>query len=256
MSKDNSILSESELHAYVDHALDGVRMGEVEALLALHPDEAERVEAYRRQNAQLQALFDPVLDEPLPSRLQRPARQWSIPVWRMAAMAAWMAFGGVIGWGLHGRENAAPGDLYALPQQAAIAHVVYTPEVRHPVEVAADSSENEAHLVAWLSKRMGGSIRAPHLSAAGYTLMGGRLLPADDGPAAQFMYGDGQGNRLTLYVHKNAHGNRETAFRFVDENGTKVFYWVDGPFGYALSSSIDKSKLLSVAQLVYRELNP
>ncbi|MHB9116767.1 MAG: anti-sigma factor family protein [Burkholderiales bacterium] len=256
MSQDDSMPSESELHAYIDHRLDEARMGEIEAMLASRPEEAERVEAYRRQNAQLHALFDPILDEAPPSRLQRPARRLSWPIWRIAATAAWMVMGGVVGWGLHGQERAAPGGLYALPQQAAIAHVVYTPEVRHPVEVAADTRDSEAHLVAWLSKRMGGTIRAPHLSSVGYTLMGGRLLPADDGPAAQFMYGDGQGNRLTLYLRKNAQDNRETAFRYADEGGTKVFYWVDGSFGYALSGSIDKSKLLVVAQAVYRELNP
>lgn len=65
------------------------------------------------------------------------------------------------------------------------------------MEVAADQ---EAHLVAWLSKRLGTPLKVPRLDTLGFGLVGGRLLPGDQGPVAQFMYQDGQGQRLTLYV--------------------------------------------------------
>jgi hypothetical protein len=37
----------------------------------------------------------------------------------------------------------------------------------------------EAHLIQWLSKRLGRQLIAPDLTAGGFQLMGGRLLPAD-----------------------------------------------------------------------------
>ena len=52
----------------------------------------------------------------------------------------------------------------------------------------------EAHLMQWLSKRLGRQLVTPDLSGAGLRLMGGRLLPAEDGPAAQFMYENDTGN--------------------------------------------------------------
>ena len=55
----------------------------------------------------------------------------------------------------------------------------------HPVEVGAD---DEQHLVNWLSKRLGVKVRAPKLDDAGMSLVGGRLLPGENGPVAQFMY--------------------------------------------------------------------
>jgi anti-sigma factor RsiW len=143
--------------------------------------------------------------------------------------------------------------MVSLPRQAAIAHVVYAPEVRHPVEVTADQ---ESHLVAWLSKRLGGDVKAPHLAAAGFDLVGGRLLPGDQGPVAQFMYQDGRGQRLTLYVRSDARENKETAFRYAQEGKVGVFYWLDGQFGYALSGEIGKEDLLGVANVVYQQLNP
>lgn len=245
-------ISEKDLHGFADHQLDPAGMAEVEALLASDPGAAERVAVIRKQNEELHALFDPVLDEPVPpALLAMPVAQW--PLVRIAAVVAWLAVGGVMGWGLRGALDATPPEMAALARQAAVAHAVYVPEVRHPVEVGADQ---EQHLVTWLSKRLGAQVKAPSLAELGYGLVGGRLLPAADGPAAQFMYQDGKGRRLTLYVRRGAEGNRETAFRYAQESGVSVFYWVEGPLGYALSGDLEKPELLRVANVVYRQLNP
>lgn len=244
-------VTESELHAYVDGRLDPERRAAVEAWLAAHPGDAERVRAYEKQNLLLRGFYDPVLDEPLPESLRvRPPHR--LPnLQRYAALLAAAVVGGALGWALHGNE---PLEVATdLPRQAALAHVVYAPEVLHPVEVGA---REETHLVAWLSKRLGAPVRAPQLADAGFELVGGRLLPGDTGPAAQFMYQDAAGRRLTLYVRTAAADNRETAFRYAQEGKVGVFYWVDGPFGYALSGELDRPRLLRVAEQVYRALNP
>jgi len=139
-------------------------------------------------------------------------------------------------------------------RRAVVAHATYAPEVRHPVEVGADQ---EAHLVAWLSKRLGAPVRAPKLESVGYNLVGGRLLPGDGSPTAQFMYQCQYGTRVTLYLRTDAASNRETAFRYAREGNVRVFYWVDRKLGYALSSSdISKEDLNKVANAVYQQLNP
>jgi anti-sigma factor RsiW len=242
-------VTEQDLHAYVDRQLDAARRQEVEAHLAADPVAAEKVVAYRRQNETLHALFDPTLDEPIPARLRKPARTtW--PVLRYAAMMGWLAVGLVAGWAARG-PGVVPMTVASLPQQAAIAHVVYSAEVLHPVEVGADQ---EAHLVKWLSKRLGNEVRPPDLNQAGFQLVGGRLLPGSDGPAAQFMYQDAKGLRLTLYVRTHAPDARDTAFRYEKSDRVGVFYWVDGPLGYALSGELDRARLLDVAKLVYHQL--
>lgn len=255
MSEPMQTVNEDELQAYADGRLDELRRAEVAAWLMSHPAEAGRVEECRRQNAALHALFDPVLEEPVPPRLHRPqpAPRFGMPLLRHAAVVAWLALGGTLGWFLHGAQDVRSGASMAFVRQAAMAHVVYTPEVRHPVEVGA---EQEAHLAAWLSKRLGVALKVPHLSEAGYELVGGRLLPGGSGPAAQFMYQDGRGQRLTLYVRTDGGGNRETAFRYARENNIGVFYWIEGPLGYALSGDLEKPELLKAAQAVYRQLNP
>jgi anti-sigma factor RsiW len=135
-----------------------------------------------------------------------------------------------------------------------VAHATYSPEVRHPVEVGADQ---EAHLVTWLSKRLGTQLRAPKLEAVGYTLVGGRLLPGEHGPVAHFMYQCNRGTRVTLYVRSDMASNRSTAFRYSREGAVDVFYWVDSKLGYAVSSGdISKELLLTVANAAYQQLNP
>jgi anti-sigma factor RsiW len=167
--------------------------------------------------------------------------------------------GSVIGFVLRGEpahERATGLAIATLPHMAAVAHVVYTPEVRHPVEVAADQ---EAHLVAWLSKRLGAQLKPPQLSEAGYQLVGGRLLPGDQGEVAQFMYENQDKIRLTLYTQPQVASKATVAdasFRYANEKGIDVFYWTEGRFGYALSGNNGREDMLKLATLVYRQLKP
>jgi anti-sigma factor RsiW len=252
-------ITEADLQAYADGRLAEERRGEVDAWLAARPDEAERLAAYRRLGEALRAAYDPMLAEPVPPRFQRAARHVFLK--RIATTAGWVALGvaigAVAGWQLHeskpvGTPSADIGAVMA--RRAAVAHATYSPEVRHPVEVGADQ---EAHLVAWLSKRLGAPVRAPKLDGVGYSLVGGRLLPGDSGPVAHFMYQCNRGTRVTLYVRTEMSGNRETAFRYAREGNVGVFYWVDRKLGYALSSNdISKDDLFNVANAVYQQLNP
>jgi len=166
------------------------------------------------------------------------------------------AAGALAGWQLHGsRPVVAPAaDAGLMARRAAIAHATYSPEVRHPVEVGADQ---EQHLVAWLSKRLGVKVRAPKLEEAGLALVGGRLLPGESGPVAHFMYQTNNGRRLTMYVRAEPSKNRETAFRYSRENNVGVFYWIDRDSGYAIASAdLNREELLRVATLVYKQLEP
>jgi anti-sigma factor RsiW len=272
-------VTEAELHAYADRQLSSERAAEVAAWLARRPDEAARVRTWESQKRELRELFDTVLDEAVPAPLQRHARRrgpaFGRPGLAAAASIALAVAAGAAGWGLRGARDEArlasvrpPMNDFAA--RAAIAHVVYSPEVKRPVEV---DGEHEDQLVTWLSKRMGAAVKAPHLQSLGYALEGGRLLPGDRGPVAQFMYRDQAGHRLTLYVsnEKPAAAARgpldadlragdaphvETAFRFVSEGPVNVFWWMDGPFRYAITAAADRATLTQVSAEVYRQLEP
>ena len=71
MSEPWGEISDQDLHAYIDGALDRDRRHRVALYLAHSPVEAARVEAFRAQKEGIRALFDDVMVEPLPKRLKR-----------------------------------------------------------------------------------------------------------------------------------------------------------------------------------------
>lgn len=255
----NDPITEADLQAYVDGRLEPGRRVAVESWLAARPDEAERVAAYRRLSGEVRAAYHAMLDEPLPEGLARVGRRRAL-MRHMALAAAWLTLGVAIGAvATLELKNTRPAASVAsesatMARRAAIAHATYSPEVRHPVEVAASE---EPHLIAWLSKRLGVRVRAPKLDEVGMSLVGGRLLPGETGPVAQFMYQTPSGRRLTLYVRQEQARNGESAFRYARERNVGVFYWIDRDCGYAIASSdLSRDELLKVAELVYKQLEP
>lgn len=247
-------ISEADLHAYADGRLDASRSTLVEAWLVSHPDERKRIDEWRSQSATLHRAYDAVLDLSVPPHLVPPERAPMRAQVRRLAFVFWLLLGGLVGYMFRGDGASRDAVVVAqdsLPRMAAVAHAVYTPEVRHPVEVHADQ---EAHLTAWLSKRLGAPLKPPALADAGYQLVGGRLLPGATGSVAQFMYEDASHQRLTLYVQPRSSSAQEASFRYAREEGVDVFYWVDGHFGYALSGNTGRDDMLRLATLVYGQL--
>ena len=231
-----------ELHAYVDGQLGPEVRQRVEARLTAEPQIRRQVEDYVAIREGLKALYGPVAEEAPPARLlRRPRRrQWHRIPLAMAASLLLLVTGGYIGMQLERGHRTPLAGTSSLVREAAMAYAVFTPEVRHPVEVPGDQ---EQHLVTWLTKRIGAQVQAPSLDKLGFTLLGGRLLASNDGPGVLLMYEDAQGRRVVLY-----------AFRYGRAEGVSVFYWLDGPLSYALAGEIDRADLLTVAEAVYRQI--
>jgi anti-sigma factor RsiW len=253
-------VSETDLQAYLDGELDDVRARAVERFIADHPEEAARARSYRRQAALIRRAYRPLIERLIPASMPRSLQAVAQGSregrgGRLAAIAAagllLLAAGGASGWWL---RAMAPADLpveQTFVGDAMTAHVTFAPEVRHPVEVGRDE---EDHLVTWLSRRLGVALSAPDLKPSGWELVGGRLLPAAIGPAAQFMYQDATGRRVTLYVRAVA-DPEETAFRFAGQAPLSAFYWQDGGAAWALLGELPRNELLRLAHAVYRELS-
>ncbi len=253
-------IGESELHAYLDGELTPEDRAEMEALLVASPGEAGLVREFRDLNEAIVQRYAGRLDEPVPHSIQQllariPERGTArrglarrlVPLAAGILVAALAGAGGYFARGLT-TETRRPESTFVTT--AIGAHSVYVPEVRHPVEVGA---AEEAHLVQWLTKRIGANVRAPALAPLGWKLVGGRLLPDRGLPAAQFMYEDATGRRLTLYLRKETSLNN-TAFQFAESDGFGAFYWVDRPLAYAIAGRLGREELTSLATAVYSQL--
>src|SRR3972149_6794694 len=159
----------TDLRAWLFTVMHNVHVNKLRASRATDPLEDEMPELAQRA-PQGDALLVRDLERAiggLPSEERAARRRWR---WRTAAAAAGLvALGGLIGVlgdrALHEWRAPAPApEAASFVRRAVVAHATYAPEVRHPVEVGADQ---EAHLVSWLSQRLGAPVRAPKRGGGG-----------------------------------------------------------------------------------------
>lgn len=258
-------LDDATLHAWFDGELPPAQAAAVEAAIREQPALAAQVRLWRADREALRAELDPMLLEPVPERLaqavmQTPARR-RVGLW--AAGLALFVLGGAAGAGLLAGLSARQASLQAATgewlQRAAVAHAVYVPEKRHPVEVSVEQNQ-DGHLARWLTKRLDVPVKLFDLSPQGFTLVGGRLLPDERGPSAQLMYEDAAGQRVTVYLRKPDTGPADSAtvaFRYDRQGDLGLFYWVEGQgasaTGYALVGKMPRDQLLALAEAIYRQ---
>jgi anti-sigma factor RsiW len=193
-----------------------------------------------------------VAEEKVPERLQPDrivARTRSLA--RKIAAAAAIAFvlGATAGW--FGRDFLFGGrdgeNARALADAAIEAHRIYIAEVRHPIEVRAD----EAHLVPWLSRRVGHLLKAPDLAPEGLKLLGGRLLSGPHGIAtAFFMYEGGTGERVTLTTARTMREG-ETAFQWRASGDIGAVAWIESGLAFVVAGPAERERLDRVARRVF-----
>jgi anti-sigma factor RsiW len=253
-----SPIGEDDLHAYIDGRLQPERLAVVESYLKANPEIATQMAGWRAQRETLRDQLAPKAAEPIPARLRISnirvsRRQGRLQRFRLiAASALLLVAGGAVGWIARSDWPAFDRSQPVMVSDAISAYRAFTVDNIHPVEVRASDQD---HLVQWLSNRLGKSIKVPDLARFGFRLMGGRVLPAAaDGLAAQLMYDDDHGTRLTLYLRNGETG--ETDYRFVREGNVSAFYWIDHGLGFALSAAASRERLLPIAEAVYREIEP
>lgn len=266
-------IDEDDFQAFVDGQLPPERRRAVMAYIAGRPDEASRMDQYRTLSEALHLAYDEVLYEPLPKRLRvehyRGQSSWTGrlgdwigldrlgPALRFAGVALLLVASGGGGWLMHDRYSAEEAETPAMSfaRQAANAHLVFASDLRHPVEFGADQQDS---LLLWLSERLGEALHVPNLQSLGFTLVGGRLLPASGLPAAQLMYENPDAQRVTLYIRARwatpINGAQEGSVSFAGEGGVSMVYWIEGKLAYALIGSMDREQLFSAAKTIQQQL--
>ncbi|OAM77468.1 anti-sigma factor family protein [Devosia elaeis] len=251
-----SMADRDTIMAYLDGELDA------EARRVVEADKAAMAEiaALQRQADAIRALYDPAAAEPLPARLSphRLAllhnRRHREGLLRAAMVVAVLGIGVAAGWLL--RPVPAPASLYEhLIADAVSAHTIYTAENRHAVEVPGSEGE---HLSAWLSSKLATALPMPDLSKEGFAFLGGRLLPApalSGGRAAQLMYEDARGERLTLYLTPAA-GVDGPEFELVRLGGDNALYWADARITCTIVGPQPAERLQALAGAIFPQLSP
>jgi anti-sigma factor RsiW len=251
-------ITEDDLHAFVDHALEPERRVEVASYLDDHPDVAGRVAAFATQREQLRGALASIVDEPLPAELnlshviegrrRRPRRAWGA----IAALLL-LGLGGLGGWTMHSVMQEGSNGLSSLAQEAAYSYNVYAPDRVRPVEIRAS---NSSELTQWVSNRLKQPVKVPDLSVSGYRLMGGRLVATSHGPAAMFMYDDDRGDRLVVLTRPMSNRNLDTPMMPQSTGGVAGFVWADDGMGYTLVGQLPGDTLKPIANAIRKQVRP
>lgn len=253
-------LREEDLQAYVDGRLDVNLRADVEAFLALHPVEGERINAYRAQNVALHHAFDVVTREPLPMSIEDMADKLSQirpetvshRVMRAGAVSAALLLAVAAGWFAHGQWPAG-----GPAQTPSVAAVVPNAVVSQPV-VAADVSAplfqkgavTGDALVGWLLQQAPTSFRTPpDLESVGLSLAGGRILQNSNKLVVQLVY-QGAGRVVSLYVCAGPQSDGAAGFPIAEQAGLSSLYWRQGNLEFTLVGPMPEQQLLGIAQFI------
>lgn len=248
---DNLPVNDSYLNAYIDGQLNLAQNQKIEQ--ALKSDEASHkaFEDYKEINSRLHAIYDPVLEENIPARFlpeaKRPTLFMAISVYALLFLV-----GGLFGWQAQLQMTQLKPMEVNLVQQAVFAHAIYSTEVEHSGVLMA---KEHGQLNSWLSRRLKTPLTAPNLNAMGYRLIGGRLLPSTQNRmAAQYMYENTDGARMSLYVRRGSWKTFQP-IHHQQRNGYAMFYWSDKNLGYALTSDLPGAHQQTLAKEAYRQMS-
>ncbi|WP_368517645.1 anti-sigma factor [Rhizobium sp.] len=246
-------ITEDDLQAYVDNALDAERHRDVADYLLENSEAAARVSAYRTQAAALRFALDPVAGEPVPSRLNlraivaaHPLARRPRPFGLAAAAVLLLAIGATGGWMMKGYTPPPTEGVAALAQEASASYDAFAPDRLHPVEVRAGEGDT---LQQFAAATLGRSATIPDLSKAGYRLMGGRVIPTAHGPGFMLMYADDRGSRLVLLTRPMM-VDQDKPMVASEKGNIRGWSWAKNGLGYSLVGSLTHEDLHLIADAV------
>jgi anti-sigma factor RsiW len=290
MSVDRPV-TEYDLHAFVDNALDPIRRSEVQEYLNSHVDVARQVEAIAAQRNTLREALAPIANEPIPPQLdlariiksKRQARhdKWHVmaahiarlgmgrtraahttrstfdgtnertTTVRIAASVALVALGALAGWFANDLTAPPRAGIASLAQEAAATYRVYAPDETRPVEFGP---ANTRELLQWVSVRLQRPVAVPDLAKSGYRFMGGRLVATPHGPAALFLYDDDHGTRVAMLVRPMAI-ERNAPMSEHTEGELANYAWSNQGLGYSLVATAPSATLHPLADEIRRQID-
>lgn len=240
-------ISEIELHAYVDGALDAARQARISERIAHDPAFAERIAGFRRDKETLKRIYGPLSERPVPeewlvrARSARPPGTVSLRL--VGSIAAALAIGVLGTLTFQSLVTPKAGGIVEAALDARTARA--TAEESLDVAPRADARRYDKILSAAVKL----PVRVPDMGRMGYRLEGIRLYRAT--AAAEILYRDGSNRLFTLYVRRS---NGALRFDQFERNGLRVCVWQDDEVGAVMAGNVSTAAMQRLASLAYTGL--
>jgi anti-sigma factor RsiW len=256
------LITDQDLHAFVDGELDGRRYRRVVAHLATHPVAAERVNGFLRQHGELAVLREHLADlDPLAdARTSELTRELAGAIRHQRRVRFGLTGSGVAAvvlvglWGLWGPDPGRVAERLAWTRDL----VDSGPQVlfgRDPFGGTPQLAAGGGGPVLPLDEQLAAySIRRPDLAAHGLEFVGGDALKGGDSPSIRLVYEDEEARRVFLFVGAVG-GDADVALTLVPE-GHISLNWRRGPMVFALIGPKESEQLLEVMAATSELLAP
>ena len=255
MTAESRPISEEDLHGFVDGGLDADRRAAVEAYLRDAPAAAARVRGWQAGRASLLALQAASAMPAVPARLDvqrlaaaRRARQWT-PARVAAGLLLALSLGAAGGWFAH--QPPSGSGLSALGAEAIDAHRVFAAGAAPAIEVAASDLPGQ---IASLGGFIGHRVVVPDLSAAGYRLLGARLIATPHGGGCLFLYDGGALGPVSILMRTMHDVAADAPMRAVGAPGMPGYAWSRRGLGISLVAAGTADQVHQLSDHVRDEL--
>ena len=244
--KDETMRSE-DFAAYLDGEMTPRRRAEMARHLQNSPEDAARLERWRRRDQALRIGLSHVAKPGEPDValwLRHHRREGRRPVLRWAQAAVVLLALGIGGgaWWLREEQNTS-GDL---THAAAAAYLAGTATLA-PASNAADRD----HLTEDIAAHLGVRVAPPDLSKFGFDLVGGQLLSSSDHPAAQLIYVDARGRRISCFFRR-IDTDRESNWEYGNVEGVPGIHRMGERLGWVVLGDLPIAELQQIAEATYR----
>lgn len=213
---DESPITGEDLSAFADGRLPRARAARVAAHLREHPEDADRIYDYWRQEAALRSAFDPVLREPPPA-------------WRDMT-----------------KRRVGRGRGYAAFAAAATILLAVSFVWRWPDTAPANFTEAVFGAYAQQVAGVQSGGVAPEFADLGLEPLGRRRIRLDDGGGVTEYRYRGRDGRVALYVADTA-VSAPGLFRVFERSGAHMVEWTVDGRRYALVGREEASELTRIA---------
>jgi len=233
-------ISDEDLHAYIDGALEEERAVLVREALAQNAALAERVALFQADKAMFKSVFGPLKEEPLPAEWLARADRRPRTNWRMAsaiAAALLVVALGPVAW-----------RHYAPATQTDVVDVALNAREGTPAgeRRAIPDGKTGSYDVAF-RQAVASNVHIPDLSRMGYQLSGLHLYDK----AAEIVYRGPQDQLFTLYVRRSDGAARFDQF---ERRGLRVCIWQDDQISTVMAGNISAAVMQRLATLSYTGL--
>jgi len=250
---EQTILSEEDLHAFIDGELDDDRAEAVAAIIAASPELSEQVERLTLDKDMIARAYGPLIELPLPHAMRQAVTGYHPPEpvraprrFFPAAMALAAAIvAAVIAYPVLSNLG---GDPLVTEAMAVRAGEVHAERQFADTEIATADARDQLVQTA-----LSVPVKVPNLDKAGYRLTGITAYPDRDGhKALQISYRDRNGVLFTMYMRQTAGADR---FELSRRKDMQVCVWQNDDLSVVMLGEMPAHEMLKVATATYADLN-